>query len=157
MFRARMLSCRGRTPRSETKPPEFLEGQLTHQKFTKQLLFFQGSAVPAPSGVKPILKGSSQEPKLAVGSSPQPPIQAVEMEGTIAWRKGHSDKAELWQTTSWTPSCHSRETWIQLPAREQWPAFKDCWSNCSCSPAVSLKTVTLNTRGGDSQVENSCF
>lgn len=73
-FRARTLSYRGKTPRDETKPREFLKGQPIHEKLTKQLLCFQGSVVPLSQWCETYPQGQLSRAKIVVvDSSPQSP------------------------------------------------------------------------------------
>jgi hypothetical protein len=117
--------------------------------FTRNLLSsyyaFRAQLCLHPSGVKPVPKGSCQEPKMLLWTALH--THTPQSWGLLGGRSGQDHcmkEGPQWQslivtTTSWTPCLHSRETRIRLPAREQWTTFKDCWSNCSCSTVVSLK------------------
>lgn len=104
----------------------------------------------------PVVGNSIKSRKRCYGHpSPRPGAPLLEgVEGTLREGGATAMKFNYDNNLLITFPC-PRETRIGLPAREQWSALKDCWSNCSCSGGV-FKTVSLNTRGGDSQVGNSC-
>lgn len=142
MFRAGIVSHREQLLEMKLSPAYFWKfTSPTHPKLTKQLLCFQGSVVPASQWCETHTQGQQSR----AGSVAMDTLHPVP--GSPSWWKW---KGTLHEGGATVTKCncdnnllatfpHSRETWLRLPAREQWSAFKDCWSNCSFSTVVSFK------------------